>query len=164
LVRFRISRKNFREALKTQVKVRSSRPLCWHFCWYRKNQTFAVNFDIPNERIEQMARKNGGACRRAPKCQHSDRADVRFAPPAIQVYAAQVVDVYQWVCDRSAVSAGRFDCCCEISPWSLWDCPPKAKVTRSNRVGRASFFFIYNAICAPELKLQFCLIRASKQS
>jgi hypothetical protein len=42
-------------------------------------------------------------------------------------------------------------------------CPPKAKITRSNRVGCAIFLF-YSAICAPGLKLQLCLIRASKQS
>jgi hypothetical protein len=67
--------------LKIQAKAHCSRPLCWYFCWYRQAKRTAANFDIPNERIEQMARKNGGACQRAPKCQHSDRADVRFAPP-----------------------------------------------------------------------------------
>src|SRR5882757_3937528 len=25
----------FRGALKTHVKVQRSRPVCWHFCWYR---------------------------------------------------------------------------------------------------------------------------------
>src|SRR5258705_4852592 len=42
-------------------------------------------------------------------------------------------------------------------------CPPKAKVTRSNRVGCASFSLFYNAICRPSLRLQFWFIRASKQ-
>src|ERR1700738_525515 len=28
-------RENFRDALKRHVKVHSSRPFCWHFCWYR---------------------------------------------------------------------------------------------------------------------------------
>jgi hypothetical protein len=37
-------------------------------------------------------------------------------------------------------------------------------VTRSNRVGCASFPFLYSAICAPGPKLQLCLIRASKKS
>ena len=31
---------------------------------------------------------------------HSDRADVRFARPDIQIYDAHVVDLYQWVCAR----------------------------------------------------------------
>jgi hypothetical protein len=30
--------------------------------------------------------------------------------------------------------------------------------------GAPAFSLFYNAICAPEPKLQFCLIRASKQS
>src|SRR6266849_6549751 len=42
--------------------------------------------------------------------------------------------------------------------------PPKAKVTRSNRVGCAIFPLFYRAICALGLRLQLCLIRASKQS
>jgi hypothetical protein len=42
-------------------------------------------------------------------------------------------------------------------------CPPKAKVTRSNRVGCASFPLFYSVICARELKLQLRLIPASKQ-
>src|SRR5216684_2614256 len=41
---------------------------------------------------------------------------------------------------------------------------PKAKVTRSNRVGCASFFLFYSAICALGLKLQVCLVRVSKQN
>src|SRR5712691_2895320 len=41
---------------------------------------------------------------------------------------------------------------------------PKAKVTRSNRVGCASFFLFYSAICALGLKLQICLVRVSKQN
>jgi hypothetical protein len=40
---------------------------------------------------------------------------------------------------------------------------PKAKLTRSNRVARASFFLFYNAICALGLKIQLCLARVSKQ-
>jgi hypothetical protein len=47
--------------LKTQVKVHSSRPFCWHFCWYRETKRSPANFDIPNEGIEQIARKNDGA-------------------------------------------------------------------------------------------------------
>jgi len=43
-------------------------------------------------------------------------------------------------------------------------CPPKAKVTRSNRVGCASFFLFYSAICALGLKLEICLVRVSKQN
>src|SRR6267154_4600207 len=31
---------------------------------------------------------------------HSDRADVRFARPNIQIYDAHAVDLYQWVCAR----------------------------------------------------------------
>jgi hypothetical protein len=41
--------------------------------------------------------------------------------------------------------------------------PPKAKVTRSNLVGCASFSLFYKAICIPSLRLQFWFIRASKQ-
>ena len=40
---------------------------------------------------------------------------------------------------------------------------PKAKVTRSNRVGCASFFLFYSAICALGLKVQLRLVRVSKQ-
>lgn len=29
---------------------------------------------------------------------HSDRTDVRFARPIIQIYDPHVVDLYQWVC------------------------------------------------------------------
>jgi hypothetical protein len=43
-------------------------------------------------------------------------------------------------------------------------CPPKARVTRSSRVGRARPSLCCNVLCAPEPKLQFCLTRASKQS
>ncbi len=42
-------------------------------------------------------------------------------------------------------------------------CPPKAEVTRSNRVGCASFFLFFSGICAPGLKLQLCVIRVSKR-
>jgi hypothetical protein len=52
---------NFRGALKTRVRVHDSRPVCWHFCWYLGEQTFAAPFAIPNKGIEQMARKNDGA-------------------------------------------------------------------------------------------------------
>ena len=34
---------------------------------------------------------------------HSDRADVRFARPNIQIYDAPVVDLYQWVCAQYLV-------------------------------------------------------------
>src|SRR5258705_8354338 len=34
---------------------------------------------------------------------YSDRADVRFARPNIQIYDAHVVDLYQWVCARYLV-------------------------------------------------------------
>jgi hypothetical protein len=27
----------FRGTLKTHAKVQRSRPVCWHFCWYRAN-------------------------------------------------------------------------------------------------------------------------------
>ena len=43
-------------------------------------------------------------------------------------------------------------------------CPPKAKVTRSNRVGCARFFLFFSAIYALGLKLQLCLVRVSKQN
>ena len=42
-------------------------------------------------------------------------------------------------------------------------CPPKAKVTRSNRVGCASFSLFSSAIWALGLRLQFCFVRSSKQ-
>jgi hypothetical protein len=48
--------------LKTRVKIYRSRPVCWHFCWYPGEQTFVATFAIPNKGIEQMARKNHGAC------------------------------------------------------------------------------------------------------
>jgi len=41
--------------------VSPSRPVCWYFCWHREIKTIAANFAIPNDGIEQMARKNGGA-------------------------------------------------------------------------------------------------------
>jgi hypothetical protein len=34
---------------------------------------------------------------------HSDRADVRFVRPNIQIHDAPVVDLYQWVCARYLV-------------------------------------------------------------
>src|SRR6266566_6560814 len=43
-------------------------------------------------------------------------------------------------------------------------CPPKAKVTRSNRIGCASFSLSSNAVCARGFELGLCLIPASKQS
>jgi hypothetical protein len=33
----------------------------------------------------------------------TDRADVRFARPNIQIYDAHVVDLYQWACARYLV-------------------------------------------------------------
>jgi hypothetical protein len=42
-------------------------------------QTFTANFAIPNEGIEQMARKNGGACAN-PKQIRTD-VDCRAARP-----------------------------------------------------------------------------------
>jgi hypothetical protein len=32
---------NFHGALKTRVKIRSSRSGCWHFCWYWDNERFS---------------------------------------------------------------------------------------------------------------------------
>jgi hypothetical protein len=47
--------------LKIQAKAHRSGPLCWYFCWYRQAKRAAANFAIPNNGIEQMARKNDGA-------------------------------------------------------------------------------------------------------
>jgi hypothetical protein len=47
--------------LKNQAKAHCSGPLCWYFCWYRQAKRAAANFAIPNDGIEQMARKNDGA-------------------------------------------------------------------------------------------------------
>src|SRR5712671_2484033 len=44
------------------------------------------------------------------------------------------------------------------------DCPPKAKVTRSNRVGCARFSLSFSVVCARGLELGLRLIPASKQS
>jgi hypothetical protein len=54
-------RENFPGGLKTRVKIRSSRVFCWYFCWYRESKRSRRISAIPNERIEQMARKNHGA-------------------------------------------------------------------------------------------------------
>jgi hypothetical protein len=54
--------KYFRGAFKTHVKDRGSRPFCWYFLLVIERQTFTANFAIPNEGIEQMTRKNDGAC------------------------------------------------------------------------------------------------------
>jgi predicted outer membrane lipoprotein len=51
----------FRDALKIRVKIHRSSPICWHFCWYLGRATFATNFAISNEQMEQMTRKNHGA-------------------------------------------------------------------------------------------------------
>jgi hypothetical protein len=51
-----------------------------------------------------------------------------------------------------------------VHDWRRGRCPPKAKVTRSNRVGCARFSIFYSGMCAPRPKLRRCLIRASKQS
>jgi len=53
--------------LKTRVKIRSSRALCWHFCWYRESKRSRISA-IPNEEIEQMARKNDSASMNANVC------------------------------------------------------------------------------------------------
>lgn len=37
-----------------QAKAHCSGPLCWYFCWYREPKVRG-EFDIPNERIEQIA-------------------------------------------------------------------------------------------------------------
>ncbi|WGS19912.1 MULTISPECIES: hypothetical protein [unclassified Bradyrhizobium] len=47
--------------MKIQAKAHCSDPLCWYFCWYRQAKRAAANFAIPNDGIEQMARKNDGA-------------------------------------------------------------------------------------------------------
>jgi hypothetical protein len=62
---------NFRGVLKTHVKVRGSKhqrtvyslqpSVLLAFLLVSGEQTFTENFAIPNERIEQMARKNDGA-------------------------------------------------------------------------------------------------------
>jgi hypothetical protein len=61
LVQFLIFGETSAGALKIRAKVRGSRPFCWYFCWYPKEQTFTANSAIPNEGIEQIARKNHGA-------------------------------------------------------------------------------------------------------
>ena len=48
----------------------------------------------------QPSSSSAGALRNGD---HSDRADVRFARPNIQIYDAPVVDLYQWVCARYLV-------------------------------------------------------------
>jgi hypothetical protein len=65
--------------LKTRVKADRSHLICWHFCWYLGEQTFAATFAIPNKGIEQMARKNDGACGN-PKLIRTD-VDCRAARP-----------------------------------------------------------------------------------
>jgi hypothetical protein len=61
-------RESFRGVLKTRVKIRSSRALCWHFCWYRESKRSRRISAIPNEEIEQMARKNDSASMNANVC------------------------------------------------------------------------------------------------
>ena len=43
-------------------------------------------------------------------------------------------------------------------------CPPKAKITRLNRVGCASSSLFFSAIRAFKPRIAFCLVRVSKQS
>jgi NADP-dependent 3-hydroxy acid dehydrogenase YdfG len=40
---------------------------------------------------------------------HSNRTDVRFARPSIQIYDAPVVDLYPWVCARYLVGVKGAD-------------------------------------------------------
>jgi hypothetical protein len=54
-------RENFRGALKIHVKVLSSRPLCWYFCWHRRTSVRGEFRYFERGEIEQMARKNHGA-------------------------------------------------------------------------------------------------------
>ena len=54
--------KYFLGTLKIHVKIHSSRPFCWHFCWYRKSKRSRRISAIPNDGIEQITRKNDGAC------------------------------------------------------------------------------------------------------
>jgi hypothetical protein len=78
---------NFHDALKTRVKILPSRPFCWHFCWYRGANVSRRISAIPNEKIEQMARKNHGASAK-PK----QRRRARFRIPE-QRYSRSVRDL-----------------------------------------------------------------------
>jgi len=66
-----------------------------------------------------------------------------------------------WPNPSISVDAGQQGCSAIGSPRRL---PSEGKVTRSNRVGCANFSLFYSALCAPGLKVQFSLIRTSKQS
>jgi hypothetical protein len=54
---------------------------------------------VPNE-PSVAGSSSAGELRSADQ---SDRADVRFARPNIQIYDAHVVDLYQWVCAQYLV-------------------------------------------------------------
>ena len=53
--------KYFLGTLKIHVKIHSSRPFCWHFCWYRGIKRSRRISLFLNYGIEQMDRKNDGA-------------------------------------------------------------------------------------------------------
>src|SRR6202162_2265602 len=56
-----------------------SRPICWYFCWYRENKRSRRLSLFRTKGIEQMPRKNAGACAN-PKQIRTD-VDCRAARP-----------------------------------------------------------------------------------
>jgi hypothetical protein len=84
IVRFHIFRQNFRAALKTHAKSSYQLSVLLAFLLVSREQTFTANFAIPNEGIEQMARKNHGAS--ANPNTSTDRSR-RHDPPALSPQA-----------------------------------------------------------------------------
>src|SRR5271165_478507 len=69
----------------------------------------------------------------------------------------------QIVCVSRAIRKRSSAPCANIGLVIKVKSPPKAKATRSNRVGCANFFLFCSAICGLGLKPQLCLVRVSKQ-
>jgi hypothetical protein len=69
--------KYLRDALKIHVKISLQPSVLLAFLLVSREQTFTANFAIPNEGIEQMTRKNDGACANPKQPSRFQLADCR---------------------------------------------------------------------------------------
>jgi hypothetical protein len=53
--------KKFSSFVESADKKLAPAATCWYFCWHREIKRSRRIFAIPNDAIEQMARKNDGA-------------------------------------------------------------------------------------------------------
>jgi len=145
LVRFQIF---FGDALKTHVEVCCSRPLCWHFCWYRGSER-SLRISLFRTRELTRSLQNLGCLDQLGKVQTFRYCEAGFLslPTPRDTGERNCFTPSRWM--RRRRHPAGLELSQRVRQQELF--PPKAKVTRSNRVGCASFSLFYSAICAPGL-------------